>query len=598
MSEDFLSSSRIATFGIVLALGIMTGIAVYSYRSIDLFVERSERVDHTYKVLLSIDRLLSDLQDAETGERGFIITGIPSYLMPYQNAIVDVGHQLLLLSSTLSDDPKEEKRVLALDSQIRHRLSFLSASIFLRQHSIPRYSGKLRQLMDYGKMDMDRIRSIMGQMKDDEHQLLARRDRQLIERKESALFAIVAGNMVGFAMIGGSILFLIRELNRRREAEEKIRLYSSEMKDLYDNAPCGYHSINSEGLIVRVNNTELDWFGYSREEVEGKKHVFDLMIPGSRDRYMPFLRILKEGGAIKELELEIVRKDQSIFPVILSATAVMDPSGGFVMSRTVLFDDTERKRSQKQIMRLNLDLKMRAAQLESMNKELEGFSYSVSHDLRSPLRAIDGFSRILEEDYGKILDEEGNRLLGVVRANSRKMGNLIDDLLAFSRLGRKSLQGDIVEMDSLAGEAYQEIVSDYPDYSGITFGTLPSVWGDKSLLYQIWINLLSNALKFSSKMEHPWVNVAGILGEDEIIYSVQDNGVGFDMKYYEKLFGVFQRLHSTEEFPGTGVGLAIVQRVVARHGGRVWAEGEEGKGATFFFSLPNRATGVFPSGIS
>ncbi|MHB8543013.1 MAG: sensor histidine kinase [Leptospirales bacterium] len=589
-----MNSSRIATLGIFLAFGIMTGIAVFSFRSIDLFVDRSERVDHTYKVMLSIDRLLSDLQDAETGERGYIITGNPSYLMPYQDALVDVGRQLLLLSSRVSDDPEERKRVVELEGQIRHRLSFLSAGIYLRRHSIPDYSKKFRQLMDYGKSDMDRIRSIMGQMKLDEHQLLLRRDRQLFERKKLVSVAIVIGNVVSFVVIGVSILFLIKELSRRKQAEEKIRRYSSELADLYDNAPCGYHSINSEGLIIRVNETELSWLGYSRDEVEGKKHTVDLMSPESQERYMAAFPFFKETGVVKDFEINLVRKDQTVFPVILNSTAVWDHSGAFLMSRSVMFDITERRRAQEQIMRLNQEMKMRAALLESTNKELEGFSYSVSHDLRSPLRAIDGFTRIILEDYGKLLDQEGHRLLGVVRENSRKMGNLIDDLLAFSRLGRQSLKRDIVEMESLASEAYQEIHSDYPESVSVTIGSLPSVWGDKALLYQVWINLLSNAMKFSSKMEKPQVNVSAVLGEDEVIYSIRDNGVGFDMQYYEKLFGVFQRLHSSEEFPGTGVGLAIVQRVVTRHGGRVWAEGEDGVGAHFFFSLPVRATESFP----
>lgn len=583
-----MKSGRIAGWGIVLALLIMAGIAVFSYRSINLFVERSSRVDHTYKVIVAIDLLLSDLQDAETGERGFLIMDSPAYLMPYQNAIIDVGHQLNLLSSLVSDNPQEVARVSALNATIRHRLSFLSAGIFMRQHSVPLDSQRARLLMDYGKADMDRIRQIMAAMKTSEMQLLSRRAREVQDRKQTALFAIVAGSLLSFAMIGASLLFLIGELTRRLEAEEKIRKYSVELEDLYDNAPCGYHSVNADGLIVRINNTELNWFGYSREEVEGKKYIFDMMTTESRNRYMLCFPVLKESGFLTDIELEMVRKDQSVLPVSLSATAIRDPSGGFLMSRSVLFDDTERKQSQEQIMGLNHELELKAAQLESTNKELEGFSYSVSHDLRSPLRAVDGFSRILLEDYGKILDREGIRLLGVIRDNSRKMGNLIDDLLAFSRLGRKRLEGQPVDMESLVREVCQEVLSKDPGMLPISFGPLPASWGDRALLYQVWVNLLSNAVKFSSKKEEPSVKVEGILGEDEVIYSVRDNGVGFDMQYYGKLFGVFQRLHSTDEFPGTGVGLAIVQRVVSRHGGRVWAEGEEGKGATFFFSLPLR----------
>ncbi|MHB1285654.1 MAG: sensor histidine kinase [Leptospirales bacterium] len=581
-----MKSERIATWGIVLAFAIMTGIAVFSYRSINSFVNSSIRVDHTYRVLMAIDRLMADLQDAETGERGFVITGMKSYLIPYNAAISNVGSHFGLLSEILSDHPHEKKFLGSLQAMIRHRLSYSSADIYLRHQSVSPDPKRTQQLMDYGKSDMDRIRKIMSEMKSHELNLLERRAKAVDHRKQTALFAIVAGNILSFAMIGASILFLIRELSRRLSAEEKLRKNSQELQDLYDNAPSGYHSVDPDGLIVRINQTELNWLGYSKEEIEGKKHVWDLMTPDSGLCYQEAFQDLKVTGFIHDLSLEMVKRDHTILPVIFNATAVRSLSGRFLMSRSMVFDNTDRKLAEKQILELNKELNARALQLESSNKELEGFSYSVSHDLRSPLRAIDGFSRILLEDYGKILDQEGMRILSVIRANSQKMGDLIDDLLAFSRLGRKRLEGHLLEMGSLAKAAYEEVSPKDSGSSRITIGPLPPVWGDQSLLYQVWVNLLANAVKFSGKGQDPLVTVEGVQKGDEVVYSVRDNGVGFDMQYSGKLFGVFQRLHSAEEFPGTGVGLAIVQRVVARHGGRVWAEGEEGNGATFSFSLP------------
>jgi len=243
------------------------------------------------------------------------------------------------------------------------------------------------------------------------------------------------------------------------------------------------------------------------------------------------------------------------------------------------------------IQRLNSDLERRVAertaQLETSGKELEDFTYTVSHDLRTPLRAIDGFSRILEEDYGDKLDGEARRLIGVVRENTRKMGQLIDDLLTFSRMGRNPMAATSINMEALARSALAEI--DAPAAAGrarIEIHALPEAWGDPAPIKQVWINLLSNAVKFSGKREQPVIEVSGRKNAAEIVYCVKDNGAGFDMQYYHKLFGVFQRLHRTEEFAGTGVGLAIVQRVVSRHGGRVWAEGKVGEGAAFHFSLP------------
>ncbi|MBI2311396.1 MAG: response regulator [Betaproteobacteria bacterium] len=239
---------------------------------------------------------------------------------------------------------------------------------------------------------------------------------------------------------------------------------------------------------------------------------------------------------------------------------------------------------------MNEELARRTAQLEATNKELESFSYSVSHDLRAPLRAIDGFSRMLEEDYQARLDEEGRRQIRVIRDNAHKMGQLIDDLLAFSRMGRKAMAVSPVDMAALAAEVFSEL-RQAGDHRSVRFDLrpMPACDGDPVLLRQVWANLLSNALKFSGRRETPLIEAGGQSEGRENVYYVTDNGAGFDMQYYDKLFGVFQRLHGGEEFPGTGVGLAIVQRAVARHGGRVWAEGKVDQGATFRFALPREA---------
>ena len=242
------------------------------------------------------------------------------------------------------------------------------------------------------------------------------------------------------------------------------------------------------------------------------------------------------------------------------------------------------------IEQLNADLERRVSertgQLQASVKELEGFTYTVSHDLRAPLRAIDGFSRILEEDYGGALDDEGRRLLGVIRANSRRMTELIDDLLQFSRLGRRSLSNVPLDMRKLIDEVMADLQVPGERLPEIGIGDLPAANGDPVLIKQVWANLLGNAIKFSRKSERPVIAVGGRVDGAQFVYSVKDNGAGFDMKYYDKLFGVFQRLHAAEEFPGTGVGLAIVQKVVVMHGGRVWAEGRVDGGAEFHFSLP------------
>ncbi|HEX6268892.1 MAG TPA: PAS domain S-box protein [Anaerolineales bacterium] len=293
-----------------------------------------------------------------------------------------------------------------------------------------------------------------------------------------------------------------------------------------------------------------------------------------------------------DLELELVTATGNRKWVRTMGLPTME-HGRVVKVQGIFQDITERKLAEEEIHRLNEKLEQRVIertlQLQSANKELEAFSYSVSHDLRAPLRAIDGFTRILLEDYEPMLDEEGKRVCRVISREAQHMGQLIDDLLTFSRLGRKELRFTKIDMKALANSVFDELVAT-EDAGRIDFRVhrLPLATGDQTLVRQVWVNLLSNAIKFSSKKERAVIEVGSKHSEDDLIYYVRDTGAGFDMEYVDKLFGVFQRLHSENEFEGTGVGLAIVQQVVRRHGGHVWAEGEADKGATFYFSLPRK----------
>lgn len=257
-----------------------------------------------------------------------------------------------------------------------------------------------------------------------------------------------------------------------------------------------------------------------------------------------------------------------------------------------IIDVTDRRNIDDEIKKLNVKLEERVnertSQLEDANRELQAFAYSVSHDLRAPLRAIDGFSKFVMEDYSEKLDEEGKRLLELIRSNTRKMDKLITDILSLSRVSRGEHKISKIDMTKMAFSMFHESCSsDNPNKVNFIIENIPDIYADSAYIKQVWLNLISNAIKFSSLIENPEVMVGGYAKDGFNIYYVKDNGAGFNPEYSHKLFGVFQRLHRSEEFEGTGVGLAIVQRIIHRHGGTVWAEGKEGEGAIFYFSLPN-----------
>jgi PAS domain S-box-containing protein len=345
-------------------------------------------------------------------------------------------------------------------------------------------------------------------------------------------------------------------------------------------------------VITSWNRGAENIFGYTAGEAVGS--VITRLIPPNRlQEETEIINQVKRGETVDHFDTVRTTKDGRPIDVSVTVSPIMDKTGKIVGASKVARDITERMQAERKIRELNSQLEQRVAertaQLEVANKELEAFSYSVSHDLRSPLRAVDGFSQAVLEDYSSLLPEEGQRYLRTIREGAQRMGTLIDDLLTFSRLSRTPLNKQDVNINKLVAHVLEELSPQQESRQvEIILGDLPACQGDSALLHQVWINLLSNALKYTRNCPKTIVEVGCKTEEGERVYFVRDNGAGFDMRYAHKLFGVFQRLHRLDEFEGTGVGLAIVQRIVHRHGGRIWAEAAPDKGATFYFTLKER----------
>ena len=408
------------------------------------------------------------------------------------------------------------------------------------------------------------------------------------------------GHVIGASKIA-------RDINEQKRAEhallqsrEDLRRALEYQEAVVNNMGEGLYTVNREGIVTSMNPAAEKLFGWTSDEVLGRK-MHDVTHYKHRDG-TPFpaaecagLQVLHSGIPLTNYEDVFVRKDGSCFDVLYSSSPIR--AGDEIVGLVVVFRDVSERKRVEEALRdrdraltiANDELTQQSEALSEVNNELQSFSYSVSHDLRAPLRTIDAFVRIVEEDHGAHLNAEAQRCMGIVKKAARQAGELIDDLLEFSRLGRVGMDIRPVKMTELAREVADELqCMQEGRIIDLRVGDLPLCQGDWRLLKLVWANLLTNALKYTRPRAAAQIEVGWLPDDrqaDASVYYVKDNGVGFDMKYVHKLFGVFQRLHLKEEFEGTGVGLAIVQRIVRRHGGRVWGEGKTDGGATFFFSL-------------
>ena len=562
-------------------------------------------------------RLLGLLVDAETGVRGYALTGNPTFTEPYDHAIVEfpkaIAHLRELAASTSPGG--DDRDVAALEKLAAPVLAFQRNAIDAIR------SGRRAETIDTisqqgGKKRMDEFRAGMDAFIGRQMQLNVERQQSAARSREEIALALAAGGLINVALAFYLAIYFTRSITRRvqvvisnvenvernltlhepvggsdeiaeldgrlhamgaalRAADEQWRRAEDDLRRFFTVSLEMLCIAGYDGYFKILNPAWERLLGHSLAELYAHPFI-DFVHPDDREATLAESRKLAGGNVTIRFENRYRCADGSYRWLVWNAVALPESQKIYAAAS----DITERKQ-------FETTLQERAAALETANRELESFSYSVSHDLRSPLRAIDGYARIFEEDYAGGLDDEGRRLLSVIRSEARRMGVLIDDLLSFSQVGRRSLMRTPVDLRQLATDIVADKRRKYPSRQ-IDFVALdaPLAMADAAAIRHVMFNLIANAVKYAKPGEPVHIEFGGEGNADHTVYSVSDRGIGFDMRYAEKIFGVFQRLHTNAEIEGSGVGLAIVQRIVERHGGRVWAESEVGKGTTFFFTLP------------
>jgi PAS domain S-box-containing protein len=569
----------------LVALALLAFIFLLSNWTTGQLIRATQLRDHRHDVIEKLQVLLTELDDAETGERGFLITGEAAYLGPYQSARDTVRRTVKSLG-TLLHDPGMRERLAALKPLVEAKISELEETIDLRRTA---GFGAAQQvvLTNRGKRVMDEIRKVTGEMRGREETLLAQSETAAATMSQQSNSIRLLGNVLSFSLLLGVFLLLNREIGARRKTEaalrineERYRLITEQVKDY------SILMLDPRGNVETWNAGAQRITGYEPKEIIGRH--FSIFYPPEDVEAGKPARELAAAESAERIEDAgwRIRKDGSRFWANTIITGLREEDGKLRGFSKITCDETERKQAQDAMQELNEALERRTADLEAANKELEAFTYSVSHDLRAPLRHVDGFSKMLLDESAAGLSEDAKRYLGYVRDGVIQMGQLVDDLLALARVGRKELSVQVTGLNSLVQDVVAEMKRDNPDRAiEWKVEPLPFVECDAALMKQVFANLLSNAVKYTRPRPKAVIEIGAWQENGQAAVFVRDNGVGFNMKYADKLFGVFQRLHRPEDFEGTGVGLATVQRVIHKHGGRVWVQAAVDQGATFYFTL-------------
>jgi PAS domain S-box-containing protein len=552
--------------GLWVALVILAVVAALAYRSIDAAADTLGWVEHTTRVLQQIDEVSAAYSRATSARRAYVVGGDASQLTETSELDARMTRAVSTVKASIADNPTQLLRLDLLAQLLDQRIKNLDASVARR-----RLEGIGTETVE-GLTLAARIRAVREEMEKEENERLAERDARTRRDVGRTKLAEIVGTIVSFAILLVAFRRLRHESGRRRQSERFL-------DSIVENLP---HMIfvkeAGELRFGRINRAGEKLLGIERADLLGKND-FDFFPRGQAESFQARDRETLHGRIVVDIPEEPIQTKEGERWLHTKKVPILDEHGVPIHLLGISDDITEEREAAAEL---------RAAKeaADSANQELEAFSYSVAHDLRAPLRAIDGFSQALEEDCGEKLDREGKEHLERVRAATRQMSQLIDGLLGLSRLTRGEILRGKVDLTHIAHQVGARLRDAHPErkVEFVVHDGLETE-GDSRLLEAALDNLLGNAWKFTSKCDHARVEVGRRTEGGRSSFFVRDNGAGFEQAYAHKLFGAFQRLHAAGEFEGSGIGLATVQRIVRRHGGRVWAEGEVGRGATFYFTL-------------
>lgn len=591
--------------GFGLALLILIGIGVVSYRSTTGLVDNNRWAAHSSRAIDRLHDLLEGILHVETTGRGYLLSGAPRLLADHDAAIRSVQQAQEELRKLTAEHPGQQKRLAALERAVAEKLTWQQQMIESRQRQgFEAALGLLRT--GRGQVLMDQVTARMEEMDTVERRELQRRTGQAEASTRLSVQTLFVGKVLAFALLLFIYYRLTREVSRRRLMQTELQKQTGILRSILASMGDGVVVADQAGRLVMFNPAAEQMFGpiSTKSQPEEWSAAYHLYLPDGVTRFptdqLPVLRAVR-GEEVSDLEM-FVRPPDSAGGIWIRVTGrpLKDAQGALKGGVAVCRDITATKLAhESEIRKLNRELERRVVELTAVNSELEAFTYTVSHDLRAPVRQVDGFARILLEEAGA-LSAQARHYLDRIREGAAKMGRMVDELLSLSRIGSRQLVTQPVELGAVVAEILREL---QPELEGRQIewriGELPTAQCDAVLIRSVFANLLSNALKFSRTRPRALIEVGQARRAGGSAIFVRDNGVGFNMRYSNKLFGIFQRLHRQDEFEGTGVGLATVQRIVHKHGGEVWAESEPDRGATFYFTLggpeepaENRMTGV------